>query len=72
MRGSVILPKRASSPSTKAGGVRCGPAAAPGRSSWSAPHPNPLPPASEGPEALVDRADTPSFGKKEPALAPGE
>src|SRR5207245_6620172 len=37
--GSVILPKRASSPSTKAGGVP----AAPWRSSWSAPHPNPLP-----------------------------
>jgi catechol 2,3-dioxygenase len=27
---------------------------------------------SEGPEALIDRTDTPSFGKKEPATAPAE
>jgi hypothetical protein len=27
---------------------------------------------SEGPEALVDRTDTPSFGRKEPAIAPAE
>ena len=27
---------------------------------------------SEGPEALVDRTDTPSFGKAEPAAAPAE
>ena len=27
---------------------------------------------SEGPEALVDRTDTPSFGRKEPAVAPAE
>ena len=27
---------------------------------------------SEGPEALIDRTDTPSFGRKEPAAAPAE
>ncbi len=26
----------------------------------------------EGPEALIDRTDTPSFGRKEPAVAPAE
>jgi hypothetical protein len=69
MRGSVILPKRASSPSTKAGGVpprpRGGVAGVPLTPTLS-------PQASEGPEALVDRTDTPSFGQKEPAVAAAE
>ena len=27
---------------------------------------------ADGPEALIDRTDTPSFGRKEPASAPAE
>ena len=27
---------------------------------------------SEGPEALIDRSDSPSFGRKEPAMVPAE